>query len=275
MRIDSHQHFWEYDPIRNSWIDDTMLVIRKDFLPQDLAPILLANRLDGCVAVQAGQSENETHFLLNCAENNDFIKGVVGWVDLCDSDVDKRLNYFSENQYFKGVRHIVQNEDEDFILRKDFQNGIQSLQKFGLPYDILIYPYQLKNTIQLVNAFPEQAFVVDHLAKPEIKLGKIKEWASELSELANFENVHCKVSGMVTEADWQYWKASDFKPYLDVVFNAFGTERIMYGSDWPVCLLAGEYVQVIDLIENYIQQFSKSEQEMVMGVNAFKFYGMF
>ena len=274
MRIDSHQHFWKYDPVRNNWIDETMFVLRKDFLPEDLAPILSANKVDGCIAVQADQSENETHFLLNLAQQNEFIKGVVGWVNLCDKNVEERLEHFSQNKYLKGVRHILQAESEDFILKNDFQQGIKNLQKFGLTYDILIYPNQLKNTIALVKNFPEQKFVLDHIAKPYIKTSQIKEWEIDLRELANYQNVSCKVSGLITEADWHQWKAEDFKPYFDVVFEAFGAKRTLFGSDWPVCLLAGDYEQVLHLIENYLQQFSKEEQELIMGANTATFYAL-
>ena len=274
MRIDSHQHFWVYDPVRDSWIDDDMRVIRKDFLPQNLAPILDANKIDGCIAVQADQSEEETNFLLDFAEKNEFIKGVVGWVNLCDDNIQERLEHFTQNSNFKGVRHILQAENEDFVLRKDFQNGIKRLQKFGLTYDILIFPNQLKNTIELVKAFPEQKFVLDHLAKPDIKTGKITEWEASMRKLAIYENVYCKVSGMITEADWTTWKAQDFNPYLDVVFDTFGTRRTLFGSDWPVCLLAGEYSRVLGLTENYLQQFSKEEQNLVMGGNACNFYDL-
>lgn len=274
MKIDSHQHFWEYDPVRDSWIDDSMQVIRKDFLADDLAIVLDNNGIDGCVAVQADQSETETTFLLALAQQNKFIKGVVGWVNLVSKDVKERLNHFSQNHHFKGVRHIVQAENEEFVLRKDFQRGISALAEFGLTYDILVYPNQLKNVIRFISTFPEQKFVLDHIAKPDIKNGQIKKWKSDINELAKYQNVCCKVSGLVTEADWRKWKMEDFIPYLDVIYEAFGIQRILYASDWPVCLLAGNYNEVLDVVNKYSAQFSEEEQELVMGTNAIRFYGL-
>ncbi len=272
MKIDAHQHFWKYDPIRDAWIDNSMEVIRKDFLPQDLKPILEANNIDGCVAVQADQSEVETEFLLNCAEKNPFIKGVVGWVDLRASTIEERLAHYSKNHLFKGVRHIVQGEADDFMLGEEFQNGISKLAQFNLTYDILVFPTQLKAAIELVNKFPNQKFIVDHIAKPYIKDGKIEDWKADMLELAKAPNVFCKVSGMVTEADFKNWKPSDFTPYLDVVFNAFGIDRILYGSDWPVCLLASEYKQQLSVIHNYINGFLEKDKAKIMGLNAIEFY---
>lgn len=275
MRIDSHQHFWEYNPIRDSWIDESMQVIRRNFLPKDLKPILKNNNINGCVAVQANQSEDETKFLLELAKENPFIKGVIGWVDLCAEDVEERLAYFSENKNLKGVRHIVQAEANDFMLRKDFQNGISKLQQFGLTYDILIYSSQLPAAIKLVEKFPNQAFVVDHLAKPNIKDGIITDWQKEIELLSKFKNVYCKISGMFTEADWNNWKATDFNQYLTIIFNTFGIDRVLFGSDWPVCLLAVPYKQQIKLIENYISKFTIIEQKKIMGENAQQFYKLY
>lgn len=274
MIIDSHQHFWKYDPIRDAWIDDSMQVIRRDFLPQELESILKANDVAGCVAVQADQSETETEFLLDCANKNPFIKGVVGWVDLKTKDVEARLAHYSEDAKLKGVRHIVQAEANDFMLGKDFQNGISKLQQFNLTYDILIFPPQINAAIALVNKFPNQKFVIDHMAKPYIKSGEIKEWESKITELSQAPNVFCKVSGMVTEADLKYWKVSDFTPYLDVIFNTFGTDRILYGSDWPVCLLAAQYEEQLNIIQNYTKDFSTQEQLKVFGNNAVDFYNL-
>lgn len=274
MIIDSHQHFWKYDPIRDAWIDDSMQVIRRDFLPQELESILKANDVAGCVAVQADQSETETEFLLDCANKNPFIKGVVGWVDLKTKDVEARLAHYSEDAKLKGVRHIVQAEANDFMLGKDFQNGISKLQQFNLTYDILIFPPQINAAIALVNKFPNQKFVIDHMAKPYIKSGEIKEWESKITELSQAPNVFCKVSGMVTEADLKHWKVSDFTPYLDVIFNTFGTDRILYGSDWPVCLLAAQYEEQLNIIQNYTKDFSTQEQLKVFGNNAVEFYNL-
>ena len=260
MKIDAHQHFWKFNPVRDAWIDDSMQIIRKDFLPQDLKPILEANTIDGCIAVQADQSENETDFLLQCAKENPFIKGVVGWVDLLSDTIEERLEHYSKNNILKGIRHIVQAEANDFMLRKDFQNGISKLQQFNLTYDILVFPPQLEAAIALVNKFPNQKFVLDHIAKPYIKDAKIDDWKINISTLAKAPNVYCKASGMVTEADLKQWKLSDFQPYLDVVFEAFGIDRIMYGSDWPVCLLAAEYQEQLNIVQDYIKTFSNKSK---------------
>lgn len=274
MRIDSHQHFWKYDPIKNSWIDDNMKVIRRDFLPSDLKPILEANNVDGCIAVQADQSENETEFLLSLAENNSFIKGVVGWVDLRAESIEERLAYFAKFQKLKGIRHIVQSEPDDFMLDEKFQHGISLLNQFDLTYDILVFPSQLPATIELANKFPKQKFVVDHIAKPLIKDGKMEPWKRDIESLAKLNNVLCKVSGMVTEADWNSWKLEDFSPYLNVIFESFNTDRILFGSDWPVCLLATEYEQQLGIIENYISEFSSENKAKIMGRNAINFYNI-
>ena len=272
MKIDSHQHFWQFDPVRDAWIDDSMQIIARDFLPNDLKPILKESQVGGCVAVQADQSEVETHFLLNLAAQNPFIKGVIGWVDLKAEDLPQRLEYFSKNPLFKGVRHILQGEKEGYILQDSFLKGIGQLKDFNLTYDILIYPHQIKEAIELVKKNPEQPFVLDHLAKPYIKDKKIKEWASDIKQLAAFKNVHCKLSGMITEADWNHWQSSDFKDYMSVVLEVFGEDRIMFGSDWPVCLLAGSYQHVIRIVEDFIQNLSSTDRNKIMGENARNFY---
>lgn len=274
MIIDSHQHFWIYDPVRDSWIDETMSVIRKDFLPKDLKPILEANNVDGCIAVQADQSEKETEFLLECAQQNTFIKGVVGWVDLCDENIAKRLNHFSKNKYLKGIRHIVQAEKDDFVLGKDFQRGISKLNTYNLVYDILVFPNQLENAIKLVEQFPNQKFVLDHIAKPQISKSLNEKWVKNIKQLAAFKNVTCKISGMVTETDNFNWTPELFTPFLDTIVNAFGTKRIMFGSDWPVCLLAGEYKSILQIIENYFIDSSEEDMQMIMGGNAIKIYNL-
>lgn len=274
MIIDSHQHYWKYDPVRDSWINDAMKIIQRDFLPSDLKPILTENNVDGCIAVQADQSETETTFLLNLATHNNFIKGVVGWVDLCDNNVKKRLEHFAQNKLFKGVRHILQAEKENFILDQAFMNGIGELAVLNLTYDLLVFPNQLKNSIQLVSKFSNQKFVLDHIAKPPIKSGEINDWKAAITALAKNPNVYCKLSGLSTEANWSSWKTSDFTPYIDVVFEAFGTDRLMFGSDWPVCLLAGSYAKNKDIITSYIQQLSPTEQAQIMGLNAMDFYNL-
>jgi L-fuconolactonase len=275
MKIDGHQHFWIYTSGDFGWISTGMEVLKQDYLPEDLAPLLQANGLDGSVVVQAMQTLQETEWLLGLANQTSFLKGVVGWVDLCGVEVSQQLERFASNPKFRGVRHIVQSEpDEQFMLRPDFQNGIRSLGEFGLTYDLLVLPHQLTAACELVAAFPDQPFVLDHLAKPLIKDGLRSPWDQHVRRLASFPNVCCKISGMVTEADWKSWRPADFKPYLDIVFEAFGPERILYGSDWPVCRLAAEYDQVFRLLDEYITSLSASEQAAVLGGVATRFYGL-
>lgn len=274
MIIDAHQHFWKYDPVRYAWIDENMQAIRKDFLPADLKPIFDKRNIDGCVAVQADQSEQETRFLLNLAKEHPFIKAVVGWVDLRANNIDQRLDHFSGFNNLAGFRHILQAEDPESMLEPNFLRGIKALQKHGFTYDILIYPRHLDAAIDLVRQFPEQKFVVDHMAKPNIKEGEFDSWAKKFGELAVVDNVWCKVSGLLTEADPDSWKPDDLRPYLDFTFEKFGAKRLFYGSDWPVCLLAGSYTQVFELIEDYLAAFSDDEKRDVMGKNSLGFYGI-
>jgi L-fuconolactonase len=274
-KIDAHQHFWIFDPVRDSWINNEMLVIKRDFLPADLLPVLEQNGIDGCVAVQADQSEQETLFLLDLAVKNPAVKGVVGWVDLKANNLDERLQYYKQYDKLKGFRHILQSEpDKQYMLQPKFQKGIASLQKHGYTYDILIYPEHLPYAELLVGGFPDQKFVLDHLAKPHIKDQKISEWQKNIQALAKHQNVYCKISGMLTEADWSAWKTEDFTTYLDVVFNAFGINRVMFGSDWPVCLLAGGYEGTMQVINSYCSKLSAIEQTLFWGDNAVKFYGL-
>jgi L-fuconolactonase len=273
MKIDSHQHFWRYDAARDAWITDSMAVLKRDFLPEHLAAELVANDIDASVAVQADPSENETIFLLDLAEQNECVAGVVGWVDLLSPRLGERLEYFSRFPKLRGFRHVAQAEPDDrFLSRANFVEGVAQLCTFGFTYDILIYPKQLPAAIELAARLPEQRFVIDHLAKPDIKAGKTAPWAAQMREMAQNENVFCKLSGLVTEADWKHWKADDFKPYLDVVFEAFGVERLMFGSDWPVCLLAATYPQMKQLIENYVKGCSEADKENIFGGNAARFY---
>ena len=274
-RIDSHQHFWKFDPIRDAWITDDMSAIRKDFFPLHLQPILAANGFEGCVTVQSDQSENENAFQLANADGYDFIKGIVGWVDLRADNVKEKLSHNSQFKKLKGFRHILQGEKQrDLMLQPDFLNGIGALQEFNYTYDILIYPDQLGFIKEFVAKFPEQKFVIDHLAKPYIKDGKIDEWKKKIEDVAEFENVFCKISGYVTEADWHNWKPGDFRPYFDVVVNAFGVDRIMFGSDWPVCLLGGSYSDILNVATTYFSTFTQNEQDKFFGNNATKFYNL-
>ncbi|WP_291870270.1 amidohydrolase family protein [Maribacter sp.] len=273
MIIDSHQHFWKYNPIRDSWIDGSMEILKKDFLPYDLAPILKDNYVDGCIAVQADQSEEETKFLLKCAKENPFIKGVVGWVDLQADNVQERLAYFSKDILFKGVRHIIQAEsDEYFMLRPSFQNGISKLEKFDLTYDVLIHQNQLPGLVELVKRFPNQRFVLDHMAKPSVSEELNAAWVHNIQNLAKHKNVYCKLSGIITEAKNYAWEREKIIPFIDIVVNAFGTNRLMYGSDWPVCLLAAQYGKVMDVFTDYFIGYKKGQLNKVMGNNAAKFY---
>lgn len=275
MTIDSHQHFWRYDPLRDGWITEEMSVLKRDFLPPDLLPQLRANGIDGCVAVQANQSEDETTFLLSLAEGCKQIKGVVGWVNLAAPDCADRMQHFSQFKKLRGFRHIAQSEPDDrFLLREDFCRGIGLLQSFNFTYDILIYPRQLPAAVKLVEKFPEQRFVLDHMAKPSIRAGELDSWADQIKAMAANPNVYCKLSGLVTEAHWTQWSRAQFIPYLDVVFEAFGPERLMFGSDWPVCLLAADYQAVKDLICSYIRRFPAEQREQILGMNARHFYGL-
>lgn len=274
MRIDSHQHFWKFDPIRDAWIDASMEKIARDFLPEDLKPLLDQSKIDGCVAVQADQSETETEFLLDFAGRYDFVKGVVGWVDLRSPQLSERLEHYCNNSFFKGVRHIVQAEKDGFMLQESFLKGIQQLKDFNLTFDILIFPHQLEEAVALVKKNPEQAFVLDHIAKPYIKDKKIDQWAKHINQLAAHQNVNCKLSGLLTEADWNHWQEEDFTAYLTVIMKAFGADRLMYGSDWPVCLLAGSYPHVVRIVENFISSLSTDDQKKIMGQNAHHFYNL-
>ncbi len=273
LRIDSHQHFWKFDPVRDSWINDDMKVIRKNFTPEDLEPILQQNNIDGCVTVQSDQSEKENDFQLNNASQHDFIKGVVGWVNLRDENVEERLAYYSQFKKMKGFRHVLQGEvNRAAMLEPAFMKGIGLLNEYHFTYDILIYADQLKYIPGFVANFPNQLFVIDHIAKPFIG-NEMKDWKKEMEAVAKYENVYCKISGMVTEGDWkQGHKKQVFTPYLDTVVNAFGTKRIMFGSDWPVCLIAAEYKEVIDIVEEYFSAFSTTEQDDFFGGNASEFY---
>jgi L-fuconolactonase len=272
-RIDAHQHFWKFDPVRDRWINDDMHVIQRNFFPEDLELLLLENGFSGCVAVQSDQSEAENDFHLQHAENFDFIKGIVGWVDLQANNVGERLAYYSQFKKMKGFRHVLQGEPQrDMMLKPAFMHSIGLLQQYGFTYDILIYPDQLAYIPSFVAAFPNQQFVIDHIAKPNIKEAKIDQWKKDIRAVAKYENVYCKISGMVTEANWKHWRKADFKPYLDVVVEAFGTERIMFGSDWPVCLVAGSYEQVVAIVADYFSQFSDEEQQRFFSSNAMHFY---
>ena len=274
-KVDAHQHFWQYNPAEHAWMTDEMAAIRRDFLPADLKPLLDRLGFDGCVAVQVRQNLEETRWLLQLAGRHEFIRGVVGWVDLCSPQLARQLEEFAGNPKLAGVRHIVQDEPDDaFMLREDFCAGIARLREFGLTYDVLIYPRQLPAAIRLVREFPHQRFVLDHIAKPLIGEGKLEPWKAGVRELAKSPNLYCKLSGMVTEARWKQWQPGDFRPYLDVVVEAFGPDRLMIGSDWPVCTLSGSYESAMGIVMDYIGQFPVEAQAGILGGNCERFYGL-
>jgi len=271
MKIDTHQHFWKYHPVKDGWIPDEMSQIRKDFLPKDLNPLLESNDITGCVAVQAAASVDETNFLLKLASRNALILGVVGWVDFTDPDLRVQLKHFSNYPKFKGVRHLLQAYPAEYMLQANFIKGMSIFQEFNLSYDLLVSQDQLPQTIELVKRFPDQKFVLDHMAKPEISNGVSKNWKQLINELAENENVFCKLSGFLTETASFIWEPESFFPFFEVCLQAFGEDRLMYGSDWPVCLAAGKYE---DTLENTKRFFSNNEGVLhkVMGHNAVQFY---
>ena len=252
---------------------EEMAGLKQDFLPRDLAPLLAANGFDGCIAVQARQRLEETRWLLELAEKNDFVKGVVGWLDMCSAELPEQLEIFAKHPKLVGVRHLVQDEpDDEFMLRAEFRRGISRLAEYRLAYDLLLHPRHLPVAAKLVREFPEQQFVLDHIAKPSIATGLLSPWDRDLRELARFENVYCKLSGMVTEAKWRQWKAADFEPYLNVVLDAFGAERLMIGSDWPVCTLSAEYGDAMRIVSEFVDKLPSADRAGVLGGNCARFY---
>jgi len=273
MWIDAHQHFWRYNADEFGWIDDSMSSLRRDFGPDDLKPELERAGFQGSIAVQARQSLEETRWLLELAEDSPLILGVVGWVDLCSPDVRLQLQTFAGNPKLVGIRHVVQSEpDERFLLLPEFLRGISVLEEFDLTYEILIYPQHLPVAVEFVRHSPRQRFVLDHLAKPLIKSASIHPWEAGIRELAKFPNVFSKLSGMVTEADWQNWTPEDLKPYLDIALDRFGPERLMIGSDWPVCTVAASYKQTMSVVLDYLYKFPVNVQDAVLGGNAQRFW---
>ncbi len=272
MAIDSHHHFWNYDPVEFDWIDDSMRTIRRSFLPNDLQAEISQAGIDGVISVQARQILEETDFLLEQAKANDFIKGVVGWVPLADANITEVLDRYKSADKLKAVRHVVQGEPDGFLDGESFNRGIQALQAQGLVYDVLIFERQLEEAIRFIDRHPNQVFVLDHIAKPQIKIDQLDPWQANIRELAKRENVSCKLSGMVTEADFENWTEQQLRPYLDTVLAAFGSDRLMFGSDWPVCLVASAYKRWHDLICEYIQPLSSDEQAAIMGDTAIRAY---
>ncbi|WP_035352179.1 amidohydrolase family protein [Edaphobacter aggregans] len=272
-KIDAHHHLWRYTAEEYRWINDAMRMLRRDFLSEDLRAEMRAVGVDGAVAVQARQTVEETRWLLDLAERCEAIRGVVGWAPIAAREFAGVMEEFAERPKLKGLRHIVQAEpDERFLLCEEFNRGIRTMLGSGLVYDVLIYERQLPQAIEFVDLHPEQAFVLDHVAKPRIREGVLEPWASRIRELAKRENVSCKVSGMVTEADWGGWTAETLRPYLDAVVEAFGPGRLMAGSDWPVCLVACGYAQWFGVLEEYFAGFSEAERDAVFGGTAARVY---
>ena len=275
MKLDCHVHLWKYDPQQYRWISPELTVLQRDYLPPDLEAVQRPLGFTGAVAVQARQSLAETEFLLDLADRYPNVRGVVGWVDLRAPDVAEQLERFCAHPAFRGVRHVVQDEPDDrFIVREDFLRGVRALGHFGLVYDILIYHRQLPATVEFVEMFPDQRFVVNHLAKPDYRSGELEPWASYMRRLARHPQVSCKASGMVSDFREGHWPPGTFEPYLDVVFEAFGTERVMIASDWPVCLLGASYADTMQVVIDYLGQLSAQEQEAVLGGNARRIYGL-
>lgn len=273
MIIDAHHHLWKYKPSEFGWIDDSMSVLKQDYLPADLEPELQLSGISGTVVVQARQSLEETRCLLELADKYPFIKGVVGWLDLRTPDLESQLEEFANYPKMVGVRHVIHDEaDDKFMLQAAFMKGIARLEQYGLVYDLLLFPKHLAYAAELVKAFPRQRFVLDHLGKPLIKAGQMEPWKTDIEQLAGNNNVWCKISGMVTEAHHDQWEINDFISYMEVVKNAFGPERIMLGSDWPVCKLAGDYEAVMNIPIIFSRHMKANEQERLLARNAIECY---
>lgn len=272
MRVDSHQHFWNYTESEFGWISDEMAILRRNFLPADLKPLLEAAGYDGCVAVQAPQTLEETRFLLDLADENPWILGVVGWIDLLavnPFDVD-----FLGHPKLKGVRHIVQAEPPNFLFNTTFRANAQKLPAHGLTYDILIYHDQMDAAYDFAWSLPDVPMVLDHIAKPDIRDGQWKPWAKKIKKLATLDNLCIKLSGMAFEADWKTWEPAILQPYINHVIDCFEPRRCMIGSDWPVSLCAGSYARTMDAIEEYLRGLSATDTALITGGTAQRFYGI-
>ncbi len=273
MIIDAHHHLWQFNDKDYGWMDDSMQVLKRDYLPDDLEKEIKNVGVTGTVVVQARQSLEETEWLLELSERHPFIKGVVAWVDLRSPKLEGQLERYTKHSKLVGVRHVIHDEaDDDFMLRPSFVSGIEKLREYSLTYDLLLFPKHLTRAIELVSMFQDQRFVLDHISKPFIKAGMMQPWKEDMQSLAAMPNVWCKISGMVTEADLGGWKYEDFVPYLEVVCEAFGTDRVMLGSDWPVCRLAGEYNQVMDIPFRYFEKIDSEIKEMILYKNAVNCY---
>ena len=275
MKIDAHQHFWQYNPVKHSWINDDMKAIRKSFGPAELSKEIKPLGIEGTVAVQADETEKETSFLLGLSDKNEFIKAIVGWIDLRAGNAIERMQYWKQFEKIKGFRCIMQGqEDAAYLTNADFLDNIKKLSNYNYTYDLLVYHLQFPSLIKFVDKLPDNKMIIDHLGKPDIKNKNIKDWKSNLKILAQHPGIYCKMSGMITEADYQRWTYDDLKPYLEAAGEYFGADRICFGTDWPVCLVAGAYAQVYEVIDKFSQQLNKEEKEKLMGLNTMKFYGI-
>jgi len=275
MRIDAHQHFWQYNSVEYDWIDESMSLLRRDFLPHDLQPLLKKHDVAGCVAVQARQSMQETHWLLSLAEQHEQILGVVGWIDLTSDTLRSELQALRCNPWLKGFRHVLQGEsDLNFMLQPAFIQGVECLAEQDYSYDILVHAGQLPQVCKLVKKLPQMRLVIDHVAKPKVAAQQWQGWAEHMLELGQYQHLYCKLSGLVTEASWESWSAADIEPYLAHTLRAFGAERLMYGSDWPVCQVAANYSETLDLVEQFVDRECPELRAAVMGGNATKFYAL-
>jgi len=275
MKIDSHHHFWKYDPVTYSWMNEKMDILKVDYQPADLKNEIAEVGIDGVVSVQADQSLRETDDLLEHAKVNDFILAVVGWLPLADENVRDLMDKYADNSLLKGIRHVVQDEpDDNFILGDQFNRGVSLLKEYNWVYDILIYERQLGPSIQFVDRHPEQVFVLDHIAKPRIGDSLVEPWKTQMYEMAKRENVFCKLSGITTEANWSEWKKEELIPYMEVALNAFGPSRMMFGSDWPVARLAIEYGPWVEICREFIATLSDHERTLIEGNVASKVYGL-
>ena len=272
MKIDAHQHFWKYSVAEYGWIDDQMSIIRRDFLPSDLEREIRNAGVDGVITVQARQTLEETLWLLSVAAQNDFVKGVVGWVPLTEPSVRDELDLLRSHPRLRGIRHVIQDEPDGYLLRKDFNAGVSVLQEVGLAYDLLIHERQLPEATRFVDRHPHQVFVLDHLAKPRVKENRLDSWRQRIRELARRENVYCKVSGLVTEADFKAWTEAQLRPYLETALEAFGPTRLMFGTDWPVCLVACPYGRWHDVVSRFAASLSFDEQASLFGHTAARAY---
>lgn len=275
MTIDAHQHFWRYNPAEHTWMTEAQGRLKHDHLPADLAPLMASAGVTGTIAVQARRTLHETEWLLQLASQTTFILGVVGWFDLASPKLEEDIERFAADPRLVGGRELIHDMPAvDYALSREHRRGIEALRRAGLAYDLLIRPQHLQAATALVDAFPTQRFVIDHLAKPDVRSGTLSPWSERLGEIARRENVYCKLSGLVTEADWDSWEPADLVPYIDVALEAFGADRVMFGSDWPVCTCAASYATTVALVEDTIRSLSADEKAAVMGGNAARFYGL-